>query len=367
MRKLVCAIGRILLLFKNKELPSYPNKILFVRSGAIGDVIMTTPLVRAIRKSYPGAKITYLVGEWSKDVLKNNKNIDNIVSFKDEIITKRNPVGVFKLIQTIRKEKFDLAFVLDKSYLWGLVVLLSGIRTRIGFNRTGEGFPNNLNIKYDGTKHEIAYNMCLGLYCGATLNDTTTELHISEEDKQIAIKHLTGKPFVGIAPGGAKNPGQEMAKKRWPVDKYAKLIHELIKGGNNVALIGGKGDVEIAKEIHDKLTETDRKHLTNVTGKLTIQQSTALMKRCDIMITTDSGPLHMAATTNVPLIALFGPTDPNRFAPSHAHVITTKILCVPCYTAQGTHASCNNRICMNLIEVKDVLKKINEINKNGRL
>ena len=102
MRKLIIFFGKLFFLFKSKKVPKEPRKILIMRSGGIGDVLMSTPLVKAIRKKYPKAKITYFVGNWSKDVLKDNPNINEIFSYDDMIIIGRNIFGILKLV---KKEK----------------------------------------------------------------------------------------------------------------------------------------------------------------------------------------------------------------------------------------------------------------------
>ena len=354
IRQIICFFGKILFSLKKqikKSDSSNPKKILVVRSGAIGDVIMTNPFLRAIRKKFPKSKISYLVGEWSKKALENNRNIDEIISFDDKIIYGKKLTGTIKLINKIRKEKFDVCFMLDKSYHWGILGFLFGIKTRIGFDRKGEGFANHLNVLFDGTKYEADYNLMLARKAGADIKNKKTEILLSKQDMDFAdsfiIKNRIKGRIIGIAPGGAKNPGQEMAAKRWPAEKYEELVKRLCKN-NKIILFGGPGDTEINHKI---IKAASSENVFDSAGKTTIKQAAALMKKCKLFITHDSGPMHIAASTGIKVIALFGPTDPKRFAPRNATVISSKNKCCPCYDLYGSYEKCRNLDCMNSISV----------------
>src|SRR3989338_1074345 len=155
-----------------------PKKILIIRSGAVGDVLMTTPLVKAVRKRFPKAKISYLVGNWSKDVLKNNPYVDSIISFNDSIIFKRDILKILALIKKLRREKFDICFILDKSHWWNMLAYACRIKTRIGFNRNGEGFINTLSVDYKGEKNELEYYLDIAKLLKIKIKDKRLELFL---------------------------------------------------------------------------------------------------------------------------------------------------------------------------------------------
>lgn len=132
-------------------------KILVFKLGAIGDVLMTTPFLRALREKYPDAEIVYYIGEWSSEVLKFNKRISRMEVFDEKPIYKADVKALLALRKRIKKEKFDMAFILEKSKTANLFIWSCGIKERIGFDRNGEGFPNTKNVKYGVVKHEIEY------------------------------------------------------------------------------------------------------------------------------------------------------------------------------------------------------------------
>jgi len=359
MKKLICLIGKGLFLFKRRKIPKSVKRILIIRSGAIGDVLMTTPLARAIRKHYPEANISYLTGKWSEKVLKRNQNINEIISFDDKIICKKDIFSIWGLRDKIKNKNFDIAFILDKSYIWNLFAFLSKIPFRMGFDRKGEGFPNNINVKFEGEKYELDYYLDIARLIKANTKNNRIELWPRKNDIRFAnefIRKHKLKKIIGIAPAGAVNPGQELAEKRWPKERYIELINKLIKDNYDIILFGGKVDSKINNCIINGINHKNK--IINTTGKLTINQTSALIEKCRVFVTNDSGAMHIAAATNTKIIAIFGPTDPKRFAPRDTVVIKKKLGCSPCYDIFGNYKKCKKHNCMNLIKVDDVLETV---------
>lgn len=350
------------------------ENILIMRSGAIGDVLMTTPLIRGVKKKFPKAHISYLVGEWSKDALRNNPTIDELIVFDDAIIVKKRLFQVLRLIKRLRKRKFDLCLVLDKSYLWNLFAFFCGIPARYGFSRGWEGFSNTKSVPFDGTKNELEYYLKIGKMLGIEIKNKKMELR---QDKEFADKFVRrnispdwSKKFmkknpqwkfwfdnkiIGIGAGGARNPGQEAPLKRWPKERYVSLINRL-SGKYHIILFGNAGDIEINMDIIRSVKKSKKK-VMSVTN-LTIQQSAALIDKCKYFITHDSGLACIAATTKTRPIIIFGPTSEKRFAPKNAVIIKKNIDCSPCYDAYGKFADCKDNKCMKNVEVSNILKKI---------
>jgi lipopolysaccharide heptosyltransferase II len=392
--KVICVLGSMFFVFKSKNLTKIihqpevqsPQKILILRSGAIGDVVMTTPLLKAFRKKYPQAEISYLVGNWSKKIIENNKYIDKIISFPDNIIYKKELKGTFNLIKQLRQEKFDLAFVLDKFYHWGILTFLSGIKYRFGFDRCGEGFANNVNVFYDGTKNEVDYYLELAEKTGANIEDKKTELSLTEKEEQFTLDFLQKNKLeinnsnikqeinnskiklIGLIPGGAKNPGQELDLKRWPVEHSIELIKLILKSQEiKIILFGGPGDLDVSQKITSALVEEkiNTKNLLDIIGKTSLTETAALMRKCALIISPDSGPLHIAAASGAKVIALFGPTPAKRFAPKDAFIFQKEnpVQNCPCYDIYGNYKKCTTADCMLKITPEDVYKKIREMIK----
>src|SRR3989338_6251563 len=304
-------------------------KILVIRSGAVGDVIMATPFLRNLREAYPNSRISFLVGKWSKEVLRNNKNIDEIISFDDKIIARKKFLEVLALSRKIKIMNFDRCFILDKSWAWSLFAFICGIRKRIGFSSGTEASFNTISINFDGKKQESEYNNDLLTVAGIKAKNYQPEIFSTEKDIEFAERVIFSVGFnkiiVGIAPGGAVNPGQSAILKRWPIDRYKEFVGKI---GVPCILLGNSNDKVVCKEIMAS-HETGTYDATGIS----IQKAKEIMERCAAVITHDSGAMHIASATSTKIIALFGPTPAERFAPKNAVVIRTKSW--PCYTISG--------------------------------
>ena len=318
MKSVMIFFGKIIFLLRRHAPPQNPRRIVIFKIGAIGDVLMSTPFVRRGRESYPDAKITYVVGNWSAPVLAGSPFIDEIIAFDDSILWGKKWSGILQLLRTMRSLHADLGFVLDRHYFAALFAFFGGIRYRVGFDRNGEGFANNTNVPYGPIRHEIEYNLDLLRVLGHQIDDAKMEVFLSKEDITFADRylekhHLRTELCIGIMPGGAKNPGQEMLIRRWPLDYYQKFLQRAATDlPNSVFLLfGGPKD----RTTNEVLCAELPQRAYNTAGEATIKQSMALMRRCSVFVTHDSGPMHMAAAGGVPVISIFGPVHPERKAP----------------------------------------------------
>lgn len=295
------------------------KKILIFKIGAIGDVLMSTPLVREIRKAFPKAKITYAVGNYSASVLEGNKNIDHLLKFDQNMFFKKNIISALKLRNEINKQKFDIAFVLDKHWSFGLFIKMCGIPVRVGFDRNREGKYNTHNIVYQQVKHEIDYYLSL-LDAINVKHSKNTQIDLPLNKKDISFadsffkkNKLKGKVIGMLIGGGGDNPGESGAIRKWPTDKYIELIQRLAVN-YKIILLGGPKDGELNKDVMKFVKNVN---VVNSAGHCNIKQSATLMKKCALIITHDSGPMHMASAVNDMIISIFGPTNPKRKAPLH--------------------------------------------------
>jgi lipopolysaccharide heptosyltransferase II len=329
-------------------------KILLFKTGAIGDTLMTTPLVRQLRQSYPKARIDYLIGKSASQALLNNPNINNIIKFDEAIFFKKKPLKLINLIAGIREDNYDAIFVLDRHWIFNLTARLFNIPMRIGFDRNGkEGCGLTHKIHYERRRHDIYYylNQLNALNIEPNYYDTKLDLILTKEDKNFANKffrtHKLTKNTIGICPGGGDNPGQTLNAKIWDIKNYAELVKKIKQP---ILLLGGPNDKDKEETI---LTG---KTLNSVIGTTTIHQSAALMAKCDKIICNDSGPMHMASTVNDKVIALFGPTDPKRLGPLNKGSKVIWKQNAPSYNNRGKYFG--NGKELNRIRVDDVLREL---------
>jgi len=296
------------------------KKILIFKIGMIGDVLMTTPFVRQLRKNFPNARIDYLVGSAASQVLVGNKNLNEVITFDENIFFRRKIAKLIGLITKIRKIKYDIIFVMDKHRAFNLTAFLSGIKTRVGFDRMGkEGIFLTHKIWYESIRHEIFYYLDLIeiLHIKADYYDWKMDLSLTKEDNAFAEKlwkdkKLAKRKVIGIAPGGGKNPGERTETRNWELANFIELIIQLVKRNFFIILLGGPSDYQKEKEI---LLNVRSKNIMSLVGKTSIKESAAVIKKCRYFICNDSGPMHIAAAVNKHIISVFGPTNPERKAP----------------------------------------------------
>jgi len=281
-------------------------KILIFKSGAIGDVLMTTPFLRALRKKHPKANIIYCVGQYSAIPLRNNPRINKIITFDEAIVFKKSVLGLLRLRNSIKKERFDVAFNLDRSGLSNLFLASCLIPVRIGFSRDLNGLGLTKSTKpIPGNHHIREY---LRLLDPMKVKKTDMELVLQRKDEEYAVKFLKKhnvKNPIGISILGAQNPGQKMPSRRWPLRHYLKLIELLQRKKVPIILFG---------------SPAEKSHLYKIGASIPVScadvhKNVCLMKRCRLFITHDSGAMHLASIAGVPIISLFGPTNPNEKAP----------------------------------------------------
>ena len=308
------------------------RKILIRSVNWIGDAVMTTPAISAIREHFPHAEIAILANALVSQLFSHHPGIDTIITF-DRQGKHHGIAGRLRLAAELRKHAFDLAVILPNSFDSALVPWLAGIPARIG--KGSDGRTLLLSGRYNAAKgsppcHEVEYYLNLMHCFGITGSSTHPHLFITsaEESRASALLAESGiqsDDFVlGINPGASYG-----SAKRWYPDRFAQVARRLAdEWSAKVVIFGGPGETGIATDIESRLEGTS----VNVAGKTTVRELMALIKRCNFFITNDSGPMHIAAAFDVPLVAIFGSTDHTGTSPynSKSVVVRNNVECAPC-------------------------------------
>ena len=295
-------------------------KILLLKAGALGDILMTTPVIRQLREHFPSAQIDYMVGNGCQTVLNDNPHLNSVITFDSNIFFKHKLIDMLKLAKNIRAKQYDIVFLFDKHWIFSLTSFLAGIKKRIGFARD---FPSRIflteYVNYKLPRHEIHYYLDLvDKIAKANHNDTKMDLSInktSKEKVQTFIRKNNLHNFLVFINSGGENSVETGGTRKLPNTFFKKTLKKLSKN-NQILLIGGKTD----KDYYDKFILN--KNITNIAGQFTNAESTELMRFAKRVYTTDCGPMHMAATVNNNITAYFGPTNPKRKAPLVKHIET---------------------------------------------
>lgn len=354
------------------------NKFLIINPFGIGDVLFTTPVIRALKENYPDSFIGYWCNERVRDLLKNDLKIDKIFALsRGDIkrIYKKNPLKCFftslNLLKEIKKEKFNVSldFSLDSRY--GLWSKLSGIKKRIGFDYKNRGrfLTERIELKGYSTRHAIEYYADLLRFISIELRNKALELIVSKENKARAKEKLAefgvapSNLVLGIAMGGGASWGRDAAYKQWPAKNFARLAEKLIKDlGAIIVLLGSADEKPLANIVGTIFPRNEDNHVIDLTGKVSLEELAAIMKELKLLVCNDGGPLHMAVALGVKTVSIFGPVDERVYGPyplSSDHVVIKKDLeCRPCYRNFRFSGCSNDRKCLEDITVDEVYEKV---------
>jgi len=247
----------------------------------------------------------------------------------------------------------------------GLLCTLAGIKYRLGENINRKGFFYNLRVPFDKNQHEVESNIHLIQRLGIEVEDRSLFIQRSKEDKNYAQKYfvqnnLEGKLVVGVHPGSGIH---QAGFKRWAKERFSQLADRLISDwGASVILFGGTEETKLAEDINGMM----RSQPLLMTGKTTLSQTAALIEKCSLFISNDSGLLHVASAVKAPVIGIFGPTDPGRTGPypDSSAVIRKDMTCSPCYA--GKPVRCDHTECLSSITVNDVIEEVKQrLNKHA--
>lgn len=340
---------------------SAKERILVVEVNWLGDVLFSTPAIRAIRAKFPGAYIAALVVPRCRALLQGNNYLDEVMVF-DEEGRHKGLIGKFRLIAELRSRRFDTAYILRASLTRTLCVFLAGIKKRIGYVNKKSNFFLTVRVALPkGDLHRADTYYYLVMKTQIPDGERHYDFFVSSEDRKF-IDGFLQKNSLGIGKKIAVlHVGGNWNLKLWPKEYFANIIDELISHYNADVIISGSFmDHSLAREI-----AAIAKHKPFVAcGLTTLKQLGVLFAKSDLVISADSGPLHIAMAMQARTVSLFGPTSPEITGPfgrGDFSILRNKDLpCViPCY-----NLDCKDNICMRSISVRQVL---DEVEKRGWL
>ncbi|KPK38333.1 MAG: hypothetical protein AMJ78_10175 [Omnitrophica WOR_2 bacterium SM23_29] len=336
------------------------KRILIIKIGAVGDCVLATPSLRAVRQKNPKAFIAILIGLEGSQILKGCPYVDEMIVY-DRKGKDKGWRRFFKLASDIKGYGFDETIDLQNNLRSHLFAYLSSAPKRYGYKKGKLWLLLNRRIRHERlplppVEHQFRVLEMLGLDTkGATYGlelwpTSTDEDYVKRIFESEWVRE--GQILIGINPSASPR----WVTKRWPLENFAQICDALAQDKVRTVLIGSKSDAEFGI----KLASIAKSKPINLIGRTSLSELAALMKRLACLITSDSAPMHIAAAMNTPFVALFGPTDPLRHLPptKNCAVITKGLKCAPCYKP-----ACSDIRCMREITVGEVLKAVKEIVK----
>ena len=280
------------------------KKIALWKIGALGDVLMTTPLLRQIRAALPDAQIDYLVGRSCAAVLEGNPHVSRVVRFDEGVLYERRLAQLPALVQLLRG--YDAVLILDKHWIFPLLARLASVPIRVGFERRrADSLFLTAKVPYGAIRHEIAYYLALGQAFGVRVDydDMAMELPAAEP-RPVAT------PYRVLINGGGANANEQSNVRKMPDSLFSKLVEACLAKGT-VVFLGSKDE----SRQYEKFAGA---RALNLCGGTTLREAWDVLEHAEEVFSTDTGLMHMAGAVNPRLTAIFGPTHPGRKCPPGA-------------------------------------------------
>jgi heptosyltransferase-2 len=363
-----------------------PQRILVRGTNWLGDAVMTTPALMRLREKFPVAQIAILMQEKLVDLWLNHPAVNETISFA--------PGGnVFAISRKLRDGKFDLALVLPNSPRSAIEVWLAGIPQRIGYARPWRNFfltqtisprtdvvkmrkrsvveikglianhPEDRSQKteFQKSSHQIYEYLHLVAAMGANPEPLAPQLFVEAKEiestkKKFGLERIT-QPIFGLNPGAEYGP-----TKRWPIERFIAVVKEIQQQTNCIwILFGGKSDVQLAAQIETGI-QNSKHEILNLAGKTSLRELMMLLKLCRVVLTNDTGPMHVAAALGTPVVVPFGSTSSELTGPGLPGNAQNRLLksdapCSPCFLRE---CPIDFR-CMNGIGVERVVEAVLQV------
>ncbi|TAL12667.1 MAG: lipopolysaccharide heptosyltransferase II [Nitrospirae bacterium] len=313
------------------------RRLLIVKPSSLGDIVHTLPTLAAFRRRFPRATLSWLVKrEWA-EVLEGQPDLDDVLAVDLSV------QGWPAAIRAVREGRFDLVVDLQGLLRSAVLGWASGSPARVGFANGREGSPWFYTHRVpvpDASMHAVDRYLLMARFLGAAPEKPGPSAFCLPRDPAADARVEALLAAAGVRVGTmlvALNPSARWATKQWPVASFAAVGDWLQRhGGARVAVVGGRAERSAGDEVI-RLMQTAPLDLV---GQTTMKELIALLRRLRVLITNDSGPMHLAAAVGTPVIALFGPTDPGRTGPYGAgHVVLhSGVPCSPCFSRRCANA-----------------------------
>ncbi|MCK4341288.1 MAG: lipopolysaccharide heptosyltransferase I [Phycisphaerae bacterium] len=341
------------------------QRILIIKPSSLGDIVHALPILAGLRAGYPGAHIAWLVGKSFAPFLAGHPLLDEVIPFDRRhygrmLRSPRALADFWRFVRELRRRRFDLVLDLQGLFRSGFLARASGAPRRIGFADAREFAPAFYSRRVRGSRkncHAVEINLRLARSLGLHVDPPLFPLGLRDDELRDTRNLITEAARMRLERFTAVLLGARWESKRWPADRLAGLIDKMhAEGLPACVLLGSPDDRVFAEEVRAGCGAP----IVDLVGRTSLRELTAAIALADLVVSHDSGPLHIAAALDKPLVALFGPTNPARTGPycKSARVVSLPLECVPCYRRQcplGHHK------CMQQLDVEAVFQNVLEI------
>ena len=329
------------------------RKILIVKPSSLGDVVHSLPFLNAIRKSFPKAEIHWVIAKGLEGLLEGHPMIDKLIIINKDLWKNLSRAGntlkeIRNLYRHLRHEKYDIVADLQGLLRSGLITRATDAPLRLGFQEAREGSRLFYTKRVKGGReiHAVERYMKMAGELGCADHEMVFPLPVHDKAGNAAEKLAEAGPYAVLVPGA------RWKTKIWPAESFGKVASMLPLMS---VIVGAAADRAIA----DRVVSHSGKKARSLAGETSLGELIEIMRHAEVVMTNDSGPMHIAAALNIPVIAIFGPTSPKRTGPYGAGhiVLQSRADCVPCFRRECK----DNMQCMNEVTPDAVYQAVMEV------
>lgn len=337
------------------------SRILLIKPSSLGDIIHAIPVLRALRRAYPGAEIDWLINTSFAPLLEGDPDVSQLVTFDRRRFahigrSSRATRDFLRFVSALRQRRYELAIDLQGLFRTGFLAWACGAPTRIGFRRAREGarwFYTHLVETPDPDEHAVQRNLRAAALLKISTEPVDFGLRITDAGRAMIESVLREHDVAPKDALAVIAPGARWETKRWPIPSFVQVI-EALQDEDHVRclLVGSSDEAERCAEI----ARACRRQPIDLSGRTPLPQLLALIERADVVLCQDSAVAHLAAALNRPLACVIGPTHPRRTGPYErpAAVVRLPIECSPCYFRRLSQCPHHHR-CMQDLPASGVL------------
>jgi lipopolysaccharide heptosyltransferase II len=327
--------------------PKSVEKILVIKLRAVGDVLLSTIVLKNLRHHFPDAQIDFLTEPASREVIEGNPVVNTLLIFD-----RANDNGI-AFLWRLRNRGYDLVIDLFGNPRTALMTYFSGATYRVGYDFRGRRYAYNIIVRPRGGEvHNTEFNLDALRALGLEIVDREISFSMSGKDEEYAarfvqLERLDGQLIIALNPSGS------WYTKRWGLKSFAKLGDRLIENYKaKVVLLWGPGEFQTARQIQDMM-----RHSSVIPPRTTLKQLGALLKRCSLVVSNDAGPMHLAAVLGTPTVGIYGPTNPYLQGPLNEKSSWVRLEGLECLGCNLTACPIGH-LCMERLSVDAVLDAV---------
>ncbi|MFW2331747.1 MAG: glycosyltransferase family 9 protein [Nitrospinota bacterium] len=333
------------------------GKLLLIKPSSMGDIIQAFPFVTTIANERPDIKIDWIANEYYVELVRLNKNVRNLLTFRRssflELLSIEELKKLIEFAQSIKADKYDIVVDLQGLARSGLMTLIARSNFKIGYSNARECSSYSYDLKVNPIANSLDVDRYLSIlsYLNISLpSEVDWGIKIPQNEIEAAANLTSNQPYIVM------NPNSRWASKQWPIEKFEALADMINDKFNfKIVLIGSQFDITTVQKFNPRTAA----NIIDLTGKTSFALLAAILKESKLLITADSGPMHLGVAVKVKVVSLFGPTNPQLTGPYNNKdgVISVDCKLAPCYKRK-----CPIELnCLDAIEVASVFEKVNSL------